>query len=314
MHQEGRGPVGLGGWLWPVTWLSAVLPVLFVTLATHMVVLAVAGHPAMLWAYSAEYRWYVYGQIVFASVGLCFTAWWAMQWFARSPRLVTWGPPALTAWLVLTTVLLWPERDEPEVTMVVAAGWSMVTLAWWAARRSVRVHNAFTTPPRPVTVTGVRGVLLGGPANWDALRWLLPGVLGYTAVNLWLDLQISLDAAMQPLPEGPPPTNVFAVIGDPTRYILASREAAALQAAAVLSLLGALVALARGSRWLPLWTVVAVLLALGAAVRMAIRDWCCPFLDGPEFERASHAWMAVLALTIIGAIAWARPRATPHAE
>ena len=216
--------------------------------------------------------------------------------------------------MALTTVLLWPERDESEVIMALAAGWSMATIAWWAVRRSVRVRDAFMTPPGLVNISGVRGVLLGGPSNWDTLRWLLPGVLGYTAVNVWLDLQISVDAAMQPLPEGPPPTNVFAAIGDPTRYILASRVAAALQAAAVLSLLGAWVALARGSRWFPLWALVTVLLGLGAAVRMAIRDWCCPFLDGPEFERASRAWFAVLVLALIGAHAWLQPRATPRAE
>ena len=83
------GPVGLGGWLWPVTWVSAMMPVLFVTPFAHSVVGTVARYPDMLSEYSAEYRWHVYSEIVFTSVGLCITVWWAMHWFARSPRLIT---------------------------------------------------------------------------------------------------------------------------------------------------------------------------------------------------------------------------------
>lgn len=314
MHQDAHLPTGLGGWLWPVTWLSAVMPVLFSTLVVHMAVEHMPRVRDMAWPYSAAFHAYELPAIVFSGVGLCFSTWWAMQWFARAPRLVTWGPPALTAWVALVTALLWPERDEPPVIVTLVAAWCAATLAWWAARRSARVRDAFTALPRPVAASGVRGVLLGGPEHWGALRWLLPGVVVYTAVNLWLDLQVSVDAALEPLPEGPPPTNAFAAIGDPSRYILASRQAVGLQVSAVLALLGALVALARGSRSFPLWAVVAVLLALGAPLRMSLRDWCCPFLDGPEFERAARAWLTVLALAVIGALAWRRPRATPHAE
>lgn len=307
-------PTGLGGWLWPATWLSAVMPVLFSTLVVHMAVEHIARFRGLAWPYSAAFRAYELPAIVFSGVGLCFSTWWAMQWFARAPRLVTWGPPALTAWVALMTALAWPERDEPPVTMALVAAWCAATLAWWAARRSARVRTTFTALPCPVAASGVRGVVLGGPADWSAMRWLLPGVLVYTAVNLWLDLQVSVDAAMEPLPEGPAPTNAFESLSEPARYILASRFALGVQVSAVLALAGAFIALARGSRSFPPWTVVAVLLALGAPLRMSLRDWCCPFLDGPEFERAVHAWLTVLALTMIGAIAWRRPRATPQAE
>ena len=317
MNESKTHRVGLGGWLWPATWLSALMPVLLLPLIVDMAWRFLTGLDDWPWAERpVEIQWEYAKGMVFGAISGTVAFWWASQWFARSPRVRTWGPVVLAVTALVLGALLFPHRDDPLVVALLVTGGCTVALAWWAAYRSLRVRNTFVAGALPVHSAGGANVLRDGPGDWSARRWLLPGVMAYAALRLLLETTVSVDAVREALPTAAE----LAAMGngpmahDPTRYILASRTALALQLAAIITLAAAGVALARASKWGPVLTIPAVLLALGAAVRMAIRDWCCPFVDGPRFEEHVVAWLVVLALALIGAIAWRRPRATPHAE
>lgn len=310
MTPRDAGPTGLGGWLWPVTWLSAMWPVAWLALAVDALRWMWGWMPS-LWALGEP--WHFVARMTLLFPGAAFAVWWAARWFARDPRLPRRAPWLLWPWALIITPLAWPQPRASEYA-IVALAWSAVVLAWWASRHSMRVRNTFVAGPIPPRGHGVSGVLRGGPVGWDGLRWLIPGVLGYAAARLAFELPVSIEAAMEAIPVVPPAGGAGPLVHDPTRYILASRVVLGLQVAALLTLLAAFVALARGWRSLPLLTIATLLLALGAPLRMVIRDWCCPFVDGPAFESHVVSWLVALALAVIGALAWRRPRATPHAE
>ena len=317
MTARPAGPVGLGGWLWPVTWLSALMPALLLPLIVDMVWRFLTGLDDWPWAERpVEMQWEYAKGMVFGAISGTVAFWWASQWFARSPRVRTWGPVVLAVAALVLGALLLPHRDDPLVVALLVTGGCTVALAWWAAYRSLRVRHTFVDGAVPVRGAGFANVLRHGPGDWSALRWLVPGVLAYAALRLVLEASWSLDAVLHPYIASDELVAIGsgASLHDPTRYILASRTALVLQLAAMLALVAAGVALARGSKWMPVLTVSALLLALGAAVRMAVRDWCCPFVDGPPFESHVMMWLSALVVAGIGAIAWRRPRATPHAE
>ena len=76
--------------------------------------------------------------------------------------------------------------------------------------------------------------------------------------------------------------------------------ALALSSVAAVLFAGALVGLVRGARWTPWITIAAILLAMAAPLYMSIRDWRCPFLDGPGFERMWREWCVILLTTTLG--------------
>jgi hypothetical protein len=196
---------------------------------------------------------------------------------------------------------------------------SAATAWFFAARVSRRVRNTFGAHPP----SDWPGTVFDGPREWSRRRWLLPGALAFAVLQLWFELPIFAQDAFETIPPPPPVVDTASGVGTaaglialshPGRYIEASRVALALSAAGAVSIAGALIGLARGSRWTAPLALVGFLFAMAAPLRMSVRDWCCPFLDGPEFERMWREWCVVLAIWIFGGAWRRRPERTPRAE
>ena len=84
MTARGAGPVGLGGWLWPVTWLSAVMPVAWWTYCISLVARVSPNDPEWLWLMLAPWR--VAAAVGVHLLGAALATWWSVRWFARGPR------------------------------------------------------------------------------------------------------------------------------------------------------------------------------------------------------------------------------------
>lgn len=309
MKEMRHAPIGLGGWLWPVTWSAAVLPVLFAA----VILAALAGNLAVILHYG-EVPYPLGEPWVQREIGvrLLLTAtawWWAIRWFARDPRMPRQGPVVLLACAGLVETVAWLDRDRAEYHVLATILLGLAIAGFIGARWSARVRNTFVVHPLPSPVPGWRGKLLSGPHDWSHRRWLLPGALVCAVLKLWLELPTFAEAAFEAIPPPPPAYsadkgsgNAMALIAmsHPGRYIEASRTALVLSSGAVLLVAGALVGLMRGARWTPWIALAAILLAMSAPLYMSLRDWCCPFLDGPQFERMWHEWCIVVLITTLG--------------
>lgn len=309
MKDMRHASAGLGGWLWPVTWSAAVLPVLFaaITLA------ALAGDLVAVLRYGTIP--YPLGETwmhLEIGVSLLLTAaawWWAIRWFARDPRMPHQGPVVLLACAGLVEAVAWLDRDHAQYHVVASILLGLAIAGFIGARWSARVRNTFVVHALPSPASGWRGALFSGPRDWSQRRWLLPGAVVYAALKLWLELPTFAEAAFETIPP-PSPANsaddvggsaaALIATGHPGRYIEASRVALALTSCAVLLVAGALIGLMRGARWTPWIAFAAILLATSAPLYMSVRDWCCPFLDGPPFERMWHAWCIVISIMMLG--------------
>jgi hypothetical protein len=303
------GPAGLGGWLWPVTGLAAMLP-LFLTAA---MVAALAGDLVAILRYGEitallRESW-VQREIGVMALLTATAWWWAIRWFDRDPRMLRHGSIVLLAGAAVIATIAGFDRHRSLYLVIASILFCAAAVAFIAARRSARVRNTFVAHPLPAPAHGWRGAIFGGPRDWSHRRWLLPGVLIYAAIRLFFELSIFSGAAFEAIPPPPPTTDpriangtaaALIAMGHPGRYIEASRLALALSSISYLLLVGALIGLMRGARWTPWLTLGALLLAMAAPVRMSFRDWCCPFLDGPEFERMWREWCVVILIAALG--------------
>lgn len=308
MKEMRHTPIGLGGWLWPVTWSAAVLPVLFAA----VILAALAGDLAVILRYGEVP--YPFGEPwVQREIGvrLLLTAaawWWAIRWFAHDPRMLRQAPVVLLACAGVVEVVAWLDRHHSDHHVLASVLLGLAIAGFIGARWSTRVRNTFVTHPLPPPASGWRGTLFSGPHDWSHRRWLLPGALAYALLKLWYELPTFAEAAFETIP--PLPAYVaqsesgsaaaLIAMGHPGRYIEASRVALALSSGAVLMLACALIGLIRGARWTPWITLTAILLAMSAPLYMSVRDWCCPFLDGPQFERMWHEWCLVALIVTFG--------------
>ncbi len=312
MKKMRHAPTGLGGWLWPITWLAATLPVLL----TAVIVATVAGDLIAILRYGTfPYHFGEPWAQLELGVYLLLTSaawWWAIRWFARDPRMPRQGPIALLAGAALVETIAWIDRGHTEYHALASLLLALAVAGFIGARFSARVSNTFVAQPLPPSARGWRGTIFDGPLDWSHRRWLLPGTLACAALRLWYEIPIYAEAAFETIPPPHPAGdthngggNAAALIAmaHPGRYIEASRVALVLLSAAVLMIAGALVGLVRGARWTPWITLAATLLAMSAPLYMSIRDWCCPFLDGPPFEHMWRPWCAIaLMLTLGGAL------------
>jgi len=309
MKEIRHAPIGLGGWLWPVTWSAAVLPVLLAA----VIFAALAGDLAVILRYG-EVPYPLGEPWVQREIGvrLLLTVaawWWAIRWFARDPRMPRQGPVVLLACAGLVETVAWLDRDRAEYHVLAAILLGLAIAGFIGARWSTRVRNTFVAHPLPPPASGWRGTILSGPRDWSHRRWLLPGALVCAVLKLWLELPTYAEAAFEMIPPPPPAYNshngsgnasALIAMGHPGRYIEASRIALALSSGAALLLACGLIGLARAARWTPWITLTAILLAMSAPLHMSVRDWCCPFLDGPPFERMWYAWCVLLLITTLG--------------
>ena len=304
--QGAPSPAGLGGWLWPVTWATAVLPV--ASIASLIAILS--GDLLVIFRYG-EIPYPLSEPWALRSSGLevlltLATWWWAKGWFARDPRVITKSPILLLAFACLLMVIVWVEHDHADYALPAGVLTGLAIAIMLCNRWSQRVRNTFTRPLMPAHATFPQGRVFGGPGDWSRGRWILPGALLYTAFGLFSEWGVFAEAAFQtippPRPESMEPGNaaaVLAALGHPGRYIEASRVGLMLSLCAALLLAGAITGLARGARWTPWISIGTLALAMAAPLWMTVRDWCCPFLDGPDFGRMWRGWCVVLILLII---------------
>lgn len=303
------GSVGLGGWLWPVTWLAAISP-LFLTAS---IVTALSGDLVIILRHGEipdllGESW-VQREIGTSVLLTAIAWWWAIRWFARDPRMPCHGPIALLACATVVATIAGFEHDRYIYLATASILFCLATASFVGARRSTRVRNTFVAHPLPAPANGWRGALFGGPRDWSHRRWLLPGVLIYAAMRLFFELNTFSGAAFETIPPLPAAGsaeiskgNAAALIAitHPGRYIEASRWALALSSISVLLFAGALIGLARGARWTPWLTLTALLFAMAGPLWMSHTDWCCPFLHGPEFERMWREWCVLTLIATLG--------------
>lgn len=311
MKEMRCAPAGLGGWLWPVTWAAAVLPLLF----TASSVTALAGdlvvilrHGEIPYPISEPWAQRQVGVILLLTAAAW---WWAIRWFGRDPRMPRQGPIALLTCAGLVEAIAWIDRDHSHYHVLASILLGLSIASFIGSRWSARVRNTFVPHPLHPPAPGWRGTVFSGPRDWSHRRWLLPGVLGFAVLRLWFELPTFVDDAFGAIPPPLPSVNIHSgggnaaaliALSHPGRYIEASRVALAICSVAALLLAGALAGLVRGARCTPWITLTAILLAMSAPLYMSVRDWCCPFLDGPPFERMWQEWcVAVLILTLGGA-------------
>lgn len=309
------GPHGLGGWLWPVTWASAVLPVL---LASELLSALLRAAPVVLrygeLPYPLSEAWGRHDLAVL----LLMTAlawWWATGWFARDARMLRRAP-----WLLLTCacsifLLGWIEDDPARNAMLVASLICVAIAVPSCARWSERVRNTFVTGPLPAETIAWKRLLLVGPNDWSRSDWLLPGALLSAALLLSVQAPFFIEAALQtvpPLLQPPKPVphdsgNAAAVLASvggfqhPGRYIEASRIASALSLFASLLIICAAIDLARDARSTVRFTLVALALGMAAPLWMDTGDRCCPFHYEPPQATMWQPWFGLLIFATVNA-------------
>lgn len=307
---EARPRHGLGGWLWPITWLSAALPVMLA-----------AAVGAALYRDLNEALHFRHGPYwlddasalrhLGVDVWLTLAAWWwAIRWFARDPRLLRRGPALLGASALIATTVAWIDRDLGyRSDAILASTLFVLALAGTTASRwSTRVRNTFSSRPTPVFARARDRMLFGGPRDWSGWRWLLPGVIFCAAWWLWLELPVHADAALATIPPAPPPVPrnaansaaALRAIAHPGRYIEASRVALMLSCVAGTATFVALYGLLRGARWTTWAAFLALAFGATAAAWMTYSDWCCPFVDGPPFAQMWRQWCIALLVFLSG--------------
>lgn len=305
-------PAGLGGWLWPVTWATAVLPVcLTASVAASLPSFIEYLQQAQAPPYPVDAAWAC--RLMGLNVLLALAAWWwATRWFARDPRLPRQGPIVLLASGILVAVIASVDEHHDVHPKLAAALMGFAIASVICVHWSKRIRNTFVPGPMPAYDTELDKTTFGGPRDWSRGRWLLPGALLYTAVALCSEwtvfTQIASQALPAPYPVGPPHDGCSRELGFglatmghsySVSQIEAHREALAISLASGLLVLGALVGLARGARWTSWLTIVALAFAMAAPLRITLRDWCSPTLDHTDFRGMWHEWCVVLILVIV---------------
>ena len=320
------GPHGLGGWLWPVTWATAVLPVL---LASELLSTLLRAAPVVVrhgeLPYPLSEAWGRHDLVIL----LLMTAlawWWATGWFARDARMLRRAP-----WLLLTCacgifLLGWIEDDPAEKAVLVAILVCIATIIPLFARWSKRVRNTFITGPLPAETIAWKRLLLVGPNDWSRGDWLLPGALLSAALLLSVQAPFFTEAALQTIPPlAPPPEPVPHDSGNaaaalalmdylqhPGRCIEASRIASALSLFASLLLICAAIGLARGARSTVRLTLVALALGMAAPLWMDTGDRCCPFHYEPPQATMWQLWLGLFIFVTVNAFKRRRSATPPH--
>jgi hypothetical protein len=313
-------PAGLGGWLWPVTWATAVLPV-FLTASVVASVPSFIGYLEQgkagpypvdtAWAYRAM------GLNVLLTLG---SWWWAIRWFGRNPRLPRQGPITMLTLGVLIAVVAWIDQHNDVHSKLAAALMGFAIAGFICNRWSKRIRNTFVPHALPAHADEFDTAIFGGPRDWSRGYWLLPGALAYAAFGVFSEglvfAQVALQALPLPYPAGPPHDGCIRGLGFTSMgnaysvsQIEAHREALAISHLAALLILGALVGFARGARWTAWVTITALALAMTAPLRITLGEWCSPYVDGPDFREMWHEWCVVLVLVVISAAYQRWPRA-----
>lgn len=310
-------PAGLGGWLWPVTWASAVLPV-FLTASVAASVPSFIGYleQAQAGPYLEETAWAyrAMGLNVLLTLGAW---WWALRWFARDPRLPRQGPIVLIMLGLLCAARAVIDRDPYGDPTLAASLLAFAIAALLCARWSNRIRNTFVESTIPSQADEFDTAVFNGPIDWSRGRWLLPGALLYTIVSLpseWMVFsQIASETMPAPYPVGPPHDGCLPDLGFGLKtmghtysagQIEAHREALRISHAAVLLIFASLVGLARGARWTPWLAIVALAFAMAAPLRIDLGKWCIYYLDHTDFRGMWHERGIVLILVIVTTAYW----------
>lgn len=301
-------PTGLGGWLWPVTWATAVLPVFL----TASVAASVPGFIEYLRqneasTYPMDHVW-VYRAYGFNVLLVLVSWWWATRWFARDSNLPRRGPLVLLMLGILCATLVAIDRHPADYRILAAGILGFAITAFICVRLSKRIRNTFAESTIPPRANRFDTTLFNGPIDWSRGYWLLPGALAYAVFGLFSEWMVFADVASQTIPSPHPadPANDgcgygMAVVGSgySLRQIEAYREALTISYAAGLLILAAVVGFVRGARWIAWVAIPALALAMAAPLRITQQDWCSPLLDHTDFRGMWHEWGIVLILVIV---------------
>jgi hypothetical protein len=303
-----QAPAGLGGWLWPVTWATALLP-MFLTASIVASVPSFIGYleQAKAGPYLEDTAW------AWRAMGLNLLLtlvawWWAIRWFARDPRLPRQGPVVLLASGLLVAAIAWIDEHDDFHPKLAAALMGFAIASFICVHWSKRIRNTFVTGGIPSHATEFDTAVFNGPIDWSRGYWLLPGALAYAVFGLFSEWLVFADVASQTIPPPHPadPANDgcgygMAVVGSgySLRQIEAYREALTISHAAGLLILAAVIGFVRGARWTAWAAIPALALAMAAPLRITQRDWCSPLLDHTDFRGMWHEWGIVLILVIV---------------
>ena len=301
-------PAGLGGWLWPVTWVSAVLPVLLTaSVAASLPHFIEYLRQSEASTYPMDHAW-VYRAYGFNVLQVLASWWWALRWFARDPHLPQRGPLVLLMLGVLCAILVATDRHPADYRVLAASLLGFAITAFICVRVSKRIRNTFVAGALPVGANEFDTAVFNGPLDWSRGYWLLPGALAYAVFGLFPEWLVLADVAWQALPPPHPadPANDgcghgMAVVGNgySLRQIEAYRVALTISLAAGLLLASAVAGFARGARWTPWAAIAALALAMIAPMGITFGKWCSPYVDGPDFREMWQEWGVVLMLLII---------------
>lgn len=301
-------PAGLGGWLWPFTWATAVLPVLL-TASVAASVPSFIGYleQAKAGPYLEDTTWAY--RAMGLNVLLTLVAWWwALRWFARDPHLPRQGPIVLIMLGLLCATRAMIDRHPYGNPTLAASLIAFAIAAFLSARWSNRIRNTFVESTIPSQANEFDTALFNGPIDWSRGYWLLPGALAYAVFGLFSEWLVFAEIASQTTPPPHPADPAsdgcgygMAVVGSgySLRQIEAYREALTISHAAGLLILAAVVGFVRGARWTAWAAIPALALAMAAPLRITQRDWCSPLLDHTDFRGMWHEWGVVLILVII---------------
>jgi hypothetical protein len=308
-------PAGLGGWLWPVTWATAVLPVL---LASELLSALLRALPVVVrhgeLPYPLSETW-GRNDLLALLLMTILAWWWATGWFARDARMLRRAPCLLLACACSIFLFAWIQDDPAEKAVLAAILVCAAIVVPLCARWSKRMRNTFVIGPLPVKTIAWKRLLLGGPNDWSRGGWLLPGALLSAALLLSLQVPFFTEAALQTIPPLPPPPKpvphdsgnaaaALALMGHfqhPGRYIEASRIASALSLFASLLVICAVIGLARGARSTVRFSLVALALGMAAPLWMDTGDRCCPFHYEPPQATMWQPWFGLLIFATVNA-------------
>ena len=134
-------PAGLGGWLWPVTWATAVLPV-FLTASVAASVPSFIEYLRQNEAstYPMDHVW-VYRAYGFNVLLVLVSWWWATRWFARDSNLPRRGPLVLLMLGILCATLVAIDRHPADYRILAASILGFAITAFICVRLSKRIRN-----------------------------------------------------------------------------------------------------------------------------------------------------------------------------
>lgn len=301
-------PAGLGGWLWPVTWASAVLPVfLTASVAASLPYFIEYLRQSEASTYPMDHAW-VYRAYGLNLLLVLVSWWWATRWFARDPRLPRQGPFVLLLLGFLCAALAAIDHHPWDGPILAASVLGFAIAGFLCVRFSKRIRNTFVTSGIPPHANEFDTAVFNGPIDWSRGYWLLPGALAYAAFGLFSEWLVFADVASQTIPPPHPADSAndgcghgMAVVGSgySSRQIEAYREALTISHAAGLLILAGVTGFVRGARWTAWVTIPALALAMAAPLRITLHDWCSPMLDHTDFPGMWHEWCVVLILVIV---------------